>query len=88
LRFLPERVDDAQRRIDALSGWRDWAQGKTLSDRRIIDAVHGLNADSAIDDTGAYAALANVIHQWARTNGLDVSRPAPTIEPTGIEIDL
>ncbi|MEO8268030.1 MAG: MobF family relaxase [Ilumatobacteraceae bacterium] len=86
--FLPERVDDAQRRIDALSGWRDWAKGKTLSDRRIIDAVHGLNVDSAIDDTGAYAALANVIHQWARTNGLDVSRPAPTIEPAGIEIDL
>ena len=44
--------------------------------------------NSAIDDTGAYAALADVIHQWARTNGLDVSRPAPTTEPAGIEIDL
>lgn len=86
--YFPEHVDDAQRRVAALGGWRDWAQGKTVSGGRIIGVVHGLSEAVAMDDTGAYAVLADVLGRWAHTNGLDVSRPAPTIEPAGIDIDL
>ena len=86
--YLPERLEAAEQRIDALDGWRDWADGKKITDGNVIDLVHSLNAEVRNNDSPAHAALANVIHQWAQAKGLDLSRPTPTIERTGIEIDL
>ena len=86
--YLPERLEAAEQRIDALDGWRDWAEGKTIADRKVIAVVHSLSAEATTNDSPAHAALANVIHQWAQAKGLDLSRPTPTIEREGIEIDL
>jgi hypothetical protein len=86
--YLPQRLQAIEQRVDALDGWRDWAQGKTIADSKIIDVVHSLNAEARTNDNPAHATLANVIHQWAQTKGLDLSRPTPTIEPAGIEIEL
>ena len=85
--YLPERLEAIEQRIDALDGWRDWAQGNVI-DRTVIDVVHSLSAEARTNDSPAHAALANVIHQWAQAKGLDLSRPTPTIERAGIEIDL
>jgi AAA domain-containing protein len=86
--YLPERLEAIEQRIDALDGWRDWADGKSIADGEVIDVVHGLNVERRADDRGAYTALANVIHRWAQARGLDLSRPTPIIELAGIEIDL
>ena len=86
--YLPERLEAAEQRIDALDGWRDWAQGKNVTDGKVIDVVHSLSAEARTNDSPAHAALANVIHRWAQTKGLDLSRPAPATERTGIEIEL
>ena len=86
--YLPERLEAAEQRIDALDGWRDWAEGKAITDGTVIDVVHSLSAEARTNDSPAHAALANVIHQWAQTKDLDLSRPTPTIERAGIEIDL
>ena len=86
--YLPERLQAAEQRIDALDGWRDWADGKKITDGKIIDVVHSLGTEARTNDSPAHAALANVIHQWAQTRGLDLSRPTPTIERPGIEIEL
>ena len=86
--YLPERLEAAEQQIDALDGWRDWADGKNVTDGKIIDIVHSLSDEARTNDSPAHAALANVIHQWAQTKGLDLSRPAPAIERAGIEIEL
>ena len=86
--YLPERVEAAEQRIDALDGWRDWAEGKAVTDGTIIEVVHGLSAQARTDGNGAHAALAGAIHRWAQTKGLDLSRQAPAIERAGIDIDI
>ena len=86
--YHPERLEAIEQRIDALDGWRDWAQGKPITDRTVIDIIHGLNTEARTGGNGALTALADVIHRWAQTEGLDLSRPTPTIERAGIEIDL
>ncbi len=83
--YLSERVEAAEQRIDALDGWRDWADGKMITDGKVIDIVHSLSTEARTNDS---PALANVIHRWAQAKGLDLSRPTPTIERAGIEIEL
>ena len=86
--YLPERLEAAEQRIDALNGWRDWAEGKVITDGKVTDIVHSLGAAAKTDERGAVVALADVIYRWAQAKGLDLSRPTPTIERAGIEIDL
>ena len=86
--YLPERAAAIEQRIDALDVWRDWANGNAITDDTIIDIVHSLNAEARTDNSGAHTALAEVIQRWAQPKGLDLSRPTPTIERAGIEIDL
>jgi chromosome segregation ATPase len=86
--YLPERLEAAEQQIDALDGWRDWAQGKNVTDGKVIDVVHSLSAEARTNDSPAHATLANVIHRWAQTKGLDLSRPAPAIERVSIEVEL
>ena len=86
--YLPKRLEAVEQRIDALDGWRDWAEGKVITDGNVIDIVHSLGAAARTDDRGAVVALADVMHRWAQTKGLDLSRPTPTIERAGIEIDF
>jgi hypothetical protein len=86
--YLPEHVEAAHVRADALNGWRDWAEGKAITDKAVIDVIHRLSVDARSDDSGASAALADVIHRWAQSRGLDLSKPVPAIAPAGIEIDL
>ena len=86
--YLPERLEAAEQRIDALDGWRDWADGKFIADGTVVGVMHGLSGEARSDGSGAYNVLADVIIRWAQTRGLDVSRPTPTIEHRGIELDL
>ena len=86
--YLPERLEAAEQRIDALDGWRDWADGKLVTDDKVIDVVHSLSAETRNNDSPAHAALTNVIHRWAQAKGLDLSRPTPIIERGGIEIEF
>ena len=66
----------------------DWAEGKVITDGKVIDVVHSLSTDARTNDSAAHAALADVIHRLAQAKGLDLSRPTPTIERAGIEIEL
>ena len=43
--YLPERLEAAEQRIDALDGWRDWAKGRVITDGTVIDVVHGLKVE-------------------------------------------
>ena len=86
--YHPERLEAIEHRIDALDGWRDWAEGKAITDRTVIDVVHGLGNEARNDDRGVYTVLADVTLRWAQAKGLDLSRTTPTIERAGIEIGL
>ena len=86
--YHPERLEAVEQRIDALDGWRDWAEGKAITDAKVIDVVHNLGNEARTNDSAAHVALADVIHRWAQAKALDLSRPTPTIERTGIEIEL
>ena len=86
--FFSSLLEATEQQIDALDGWRDWADGKAIADGMVIDITHTLSAEARTNDRRAHAALADVIHRWAQAKGLDLSRSTPTIERAGIEIDL
>jgi hypothetical protein len=88
--YHPERLRDAETRIDALDTWKQWAQGHPVDREELAASVEALShsPEAAIDGT---LALANVVRQWAHQNNIDI-RPYQTQATErpglGIEIDF
>jgi len=89
--FLPEHLSAAEARVDALDTWHDWANGKPVTQGRLLEAVTTLHEIAAHEPDNGTRQLADVIQQWAEQHGIELMRPVVqqhrTIE-TGIEIDL
>jgi hypothetical protein len=88
--YHPERLRDAEIRLDALDTWEQWAQGHPVERDELADTVEALTQapDTEIEWT---RPLANVIRRWADTNNIDLQPyGAPLIErpDLGIEIDF
>jgi hypothetical protein len=88
--FHPERLRDAEIRLDALDTWEQWAQGHSVDRDELADTVEALthSSDTTIDWT---RALANVIRHWAIQNNIDIlPHRVQAIERLdfGIEIDF
>lgn len=89
--FLPEHLSAAEARVDALDTWHDWANGKPVTQGRLLEAVTTLHEIAAHEPDNGTRQLADVIQQWAEQHGIELMRPVVqqhrSIE-TGIEIDL
>lgn len=81
---LPQNLDAAQRGIDALDTWRDWADGRAMHHDRLNAAIDTLTAMPTA------RPLADVVERWADTHHVELRRPVRTVarEPIGMEIDL
>ena len=86
---LPERLAAAEHRIDALDTWHRWATGGTARQADLVATVDLLSTS----DDGADNSLAELAHRWARSQGIGLDPPHPSValtrvEPSGMEIDL
>lgn len=82
-------VAAAQRRLDALTSWRSWARGDTITadDRtRILtlnDHGHDASGDSRLHE------LVNTLERWSPTNNIEPpTAPTRNQTPTRIELEL
>jgi hypothetical protein len=87
--YHPERLRDAETRVDALDTWRQWAQGHPVDRNLLADTVETLtnSPDTAID----LLPLANVVRHWAGQKNIDLQphRAHAIKRPElGIEIDF
>ena len=74
----------------AVDTWQRWANGDTLTVEQLHDTVEILTAATEPDGE-QHQALGHVIQTWADTAGLDLHLTdprAPTMQPTGIELEL
>lgn len=89
--YLPEHLALAEAKVDALDIWRDWANGKSVTQDRLVEAVTTLHEIAAHQPDNAIGHLADVIHEWAPRRGIQLT-PPPVEQHrsvrTGIEIDL
>jgi conjugative relaxase-like TrwC/TraI family protein len=67
----PERLRDAERLVDALDTWKEWAQGHPVDRDQLADTVEALTQgpDASIDGS---LALADVLRRWAHHNNSDI----------------
>ena len=83
-------VDVHRQRVAALDTWQRWAKGHDVGNNDLRRAVDTLNTMDGSDRPFA-EALAGSLQQWAIHNHVDLTahvRPAPAIQPAGIEIEL
>jgi conjugative relaxase-like TrwC/TraI family protein len=89
--YPPERLATANAHLDALDTWHDWATGKPVQQQRFVQTATTLHQIAAHDPDSGTRQLADVIHHWAKRNGIDLDITPPRIEQhrsRGIEIDL
>ena len=80
----------SRQRVAALDTWQRWAKGHHVGTNDLRAAVDTLNTVDGSERPFA-EALAGSLQQWAIHNHVDLTaaaRPAPAIQPVGIEIDL
>ena len=90
-RYLPEHLAAAEKHVDALDTWHDWATGKPVTQEHLLEAVTTLHENSAHQPDNGTRHLADVIHEWAKQHGLELTTPPAQQHrsiQTGIEIDL
>jgi hypothetical protein len=86
--FYPERLHQAETRLDALDIWRQWAQGHRVDRDQLADSVESLGHSPEAATNGTLA-LANAVRQWAEHNRVDVTPvPSPIIERVDLGIDI
>ena len=79
-----------RQRVAALDTWQRWANGHHVDTNDLRAAVDTLTTMDGSDRPFA-EALAGSLQQWAIHNHVDLTahaRPAPAIQPAGIEIEL
>ncbi len=84
-----DRLHAAERSVDALDTWRNWAVGLNISTEELHDAITTLHEKGRHE----YAALAEPLLDWMDQRGIATPHhgldPAvPRIEPPGLDIGL
>jgi hypothetical protein len=88
--YHPERLREAETRLDALDTWEQWAHGHRVERDQLSDSVEALTHSPEAATDGALA-LAHVVRQWANQNHVDIQpRRTQNLEQSdlGIEIDF
>jgi hypothetical protein len=88
---LPEHLSAAEARVDALNTWHQWATGNPVTRQQLTQAVTTLREVAAQEPTNGARQLADVIDEWARQQGIQLSPPLVERQRsvrTGIGIDL
>ena len=83
-------VDVRRQRVAALDTWQRWAKGHDVGTNDLRAAVDTLNTMDGRERPFA-EALVGSLQQWAIHNHVELTahaRPAPAIQPAGIEIEL
>lgn len=89
--FLPEHLSTTEARVDVLDTWHDWADGRSVDQSRLEEAVTTLHEIAVHEPDNGTRQLANVIHEWAEQHDIELSWPIVqqhrSIE-SGVGIDL
>jgi hypothetical protein len=86
--YHPERLHEAETRLDALDTWKQWARGHPIDREQLADTVEALghSPEAATDGT---LALANAVRNWANQNKIELEPyRAKTIERPDLGIEL
>ena len=87
--YLPEHLETAEQRISALETWFEWANGKPINNERLAAAVVSLQEHASHEPADGTQLLVDTILRWAVKHRIELQpAPQPTIERTGIELDL
>jgi hypothetical protein len=87
--YLPEHLEAVEQRLDALDLWRDWANGKPINNERLASAVTSLQEHASHEPADGTQLLIDATLRWAVKHRIELQPPPqPTIERTGIELDL
>jgi hypothetical protein len=63
----PERLETAERRVDALEIWRQWASGRNIPAERVLEIANDLSASSRRE----VAALIRPLETWLTDQGIE-----------------
>jgi conjugative relaxase-like TrwC/TraI family protein len=82
--YRPERVEQAEARIDALDTWHGWAAGNTVTIDQVAETVEVLS--HARELPGA-AELADAATRWAASHGHQLT-PERAVKPRNIDLGI
>ena len=89
--YLPEHLAAAEAHVDALDTWHHWANGKSVTQDRLAEAVNTLHLTAARHPDHRTRQLADVLQRWSEERGIQLTPPPihqhRSIGP-GFEIDL
>jgi hypothetical protein len=78
----PGTVLFLRRRLDALTGWHQWARGDHLPAERLAAIRDALTVDGTHDPSGRCPALGHALQTWADSTSVEL--PAPSQRQTDL----
>lgn len=84
-RYLPDRLAAAERRVDALDVWHNWAVGHPVSEDQVRDATTVLDEVAAAEPDPRTLLLVDVVHRWGVTRDAEGARRS-VVERGSIEL--
>jgi hypothetical protein len=78
------RLETAERTVEALGTWKNWASGRDISSEQLVDAATALSDSGRAD----YVALGEPLLDWINQHGITIEPKTPQIEPPGLDIGL
>ena len=84
LDMYDDRFETAERTVEVLDTWQNWAVGRDIPTEQLVDAVTALN------DSGhpGEVALGEPLLDWMTQRGITIEPRTAQIEPPGLDIGL
>jgi hypothetical protein len=78
------RRETAERTVEALDTWKNWALGRNVTTEQLVDAATALHDPSRPD----HVALGEPLLDWMNQHGITIEPSTPQIEPPSLDIGL
>jgi hypothetical protein len=78
------RLETAERTVEALDTWKNWALGRNVTTEQLVDAATALHDPSR----SHHVALGEPLLDWINQHGITIEPSRPQIEPPGLDIGL